>query len=167
MTKILTHKTQNIKANCLRSNRSNESPSDVITSQLRTCSSGTGLWTLMILNAHVHMCGQTEIYLLSKDAGLLRVQISLMGHSSAASAPAGELMGQIVFCFLPSWKGWNKGVAAHLRNCKQSGSALTGSCRRPRQDCRNKYSDYCLQQEETHPKITGEPGHKVAPLRRQ
>lgn len=45
------------------------------------------------------MCGQSlNIFIeLSKDAGLLWVQISLMGHSSAATELARELMGQMVF----------------------------------------------------------------------
>lgn len=118
------------------------------------------------------MCGQSSNIFIepSKDAGLLRVQISLMGHSSAASAQAGELMGQIVFSKFASCQVGRGGInesTALLTNCKQSVSALTGSCRRPRQDGRNKYSNYCLQQEETHPKITGESGDKVAPLWRQ
>lgn len=87
-----------------------------------------------------------------------------MGHSSAASAQAGESIKLIVFCQVQ--KDGVKELLALLRNCKQSISALTGAYRCLSQDGRNKYGDYCLQQEETHPKIT-ESVKKVASLWRQ
>lgn len=70
----------------------------------------------MILIAHIYMCGQSlNIFIeLSKDAGLLPVQMSLMGHSSAASAPAGELMGQIVFSKFASCQVGRGGIKESL-----------------------------------------------------
>lgn len=70
---------------------------------------------------------------LSRDAELLWVQINLMGHSSAASAPTGEfneliIFPKVVFCQVP--RVGIKESFALLRNCQHSRSALPGTYRR-------------------------------------
>lgn len=60
---------------------------------------------LMILIAHIYMSGQPLNIFIE------RVQMSLMGHSSA---PAGELMGQIVFSKFASCQVGRGGIKESL-----------------------------------------------------